>query len=414
MLSANTVLFLMALLLLATVIEPLAKKINLPHSIILVVIGFAGSEFVVKILGLDTGIRWHNFGTLIFYMILPILIFRGALEIEFELLWKNIVPIGLLALPLMLVSALVIAACVYHGIDHPGFPWVAALITGVLLSATDPAAVITLLKANNAPERLGILLEGESLFNDATAIVVFSLLIAIASASQETVTASSVLIRFLTVFFGGLGIGVALGLVTCLIVKTASCLMFGSESESHIFSLSSVICAYASFLIAEDLLHLSGVMAILASGLIVGAFKRKFKTAAEDAFTDNLWNFLVNIAESMIFLLAGITVTLSMFTNQWLAIALGIMAVIIARVAIIFGAFPLLPLLPGVAAVPLKHQVVLAWGGVRGTVTLALALSLPLTLDYWYTIQSIAYGVVLFTLFVQATTLTPLIRKLDL
>lgn len=414
MLSSHTVLFLMALLLVALLVEPVVKKLNLPHSIVLVLIGYIGSEFVVETLGIDTGIRWHNFGTLIFYLILPILIFRGALEIEFELLWKNIVPIGFLALPLMLTSALVIAACIYYGINHPGFPWVAALITGVLLSATDPAAVITLLKANNAPERLAILLEGESLFNDATAVVVFSLLIAIAAASQEVVSASAVLLRFLTVFFGGLGVGVVLGLMTCLIVKLASWSSIASRSESHLFTLSSVICAYASFLIAEDLLHFSGVMAILASGLIVGTFKRRFKTAAEDVFTDNLWDFLVNIAESMIFLLAGITVTLSMFSNQWIAIGLGIMAVIIARVVMIFGAFPLLQLLPGVDEVPLKHQLVLAWGGVRGTVTLALALSLPLTLDYWYTIQSIAYGVVLFTLFVQATSLTPLIRKLNI
>ena len=120
------------------------------------------------------------------------------------------------------------------------------------------------------------------------------------------------------------------------------------------------------------------------------------------------------IAESTIFLLAGITITLSMFTEQWLAIVIGIIAVVIARIVMVFGTFPILRIVPGVDAVPLKQQVVLAWGGVRGTVTLALALSLPLTLDYWYTIQSIAYGVVLFTLFVQATTMSPLIRKLDI
>ena len=134
----------------------------------------------------------------------------------------------------------------------------------------------------------------------------------------------------------------------------------------------------------------------------------------DDDFAKKFWGLLGHIAESTIFLLAGITITLLMFTEQWLAIVIGIIAVVIARIVMVFGTFPILHIVPGVDAVPLKQQVVLAWGGVRGTVTLALALSLPLTLDYWYTIQSIAYGVVLFTLFVQATTIGPLIRKLDI
>lgn len=403
MLTSHTVLFLMALLLVAALVEPLAKKIHLPFSIILVVIGFIGSEIAVKQLGIDTGIRWDNFGTIIFYFILPILIFQAALEIDIKLLWENIIPIGLLALPLMLVSAMVIAACVYYGIDHAsGFPWMAAFITGALLSATDPAAVLALLKNANAPERLSMLLEGESLFNDATAVVMFSILIAIATGIQSAGSVDEVLFRFVTVFFGGLTVGVLGGFVTGLMIKAIH--------GSYVFPLVSIVCAYATFLIAEDLLHSSGVIAVLASGLMVGVFSRKYKTEMTEMF----WDFLAYIAEAMIFLLAGITITLSMFTDRWLAIVIGIIAILVARIIMIFGTFPILKILPGIDSVPLKQQVVLAWGGVRGTVTLALALSLPLTLDYWYTIQSIAYGVVLFTLFVQATTIGPLIRKLDI
>jgi len=407
MLTSHTALFLMALLLVAALVEPLAKKIHLPFSIILVIIGFIGSEVVVKTLEIDTGIRWDNFGTIIFYFILPILIFQAALEIDIKLLWKNIVPIGLLALPLMLVSAVVIAACVYHGIDHAvGFPWMAAFITGALLSATDPAAVLALLKNANAPERLSMLLEGESLFNDATAVVMFSLLIAIATGTQSAGSVDEVLLHFATVFFGGLAVGVIVALVTYLMMKMTG--GFGS------FPLLSLICAYAAFLIAEDLLHLSGVMAVLAAGLTIGRCQRESPKEIHNDFAKKFWGLLGHIAESTIFLLAGITITLLMFTEQWLAIVIGIVAIVIARIVMVFGLFPILHIVPGVEAVPLKQQVVLVWGGVRGTVTLALALSLPLTLDYWYTIQSIAYGVVLFTLFVQATTVGPLIRKLDI
>jgi CPA1 family monovalent cation:H+ antiporter len=406
MLTSHTALFLMALLLVAALVEPLAKKIHLPFSIILVIIGFIGSELVVKKLEIDTGIRWDNFGTIIFYFILPVLIFQAALEIDIKLLWQNIVPIGLLALPLMLVSALLIAAGVYHGIDHAiGFPWMAALITGALLSATDPAAVLSLLKSVNAPERLSMLLEGESLFNDATAVVMFSLLIAIATGVQSADSMNEVLFRFITVFFGGLVVGLISGLIITLFTKVAGW---------SLFPLLSLICAYATFLIAEDLLHLSGVMAVLAAGLTIGRCRRQLSTNNHNDFAEKFWGLLGHIAESTIFLLAGITITLSMFTEQWLAIVIGIIAVVIARIMMVFGTFPILQIIPGIDAVPLKQQTVLAWGGVRGTVTLALALSLPLTLDYWYTIQSIAYGVVLFTLFVQATTIGPLIRKLDI
>jgi CPA1 family monovalent cation:H+ antiporter len=407
MLTSHTALFLMALLLVAALVEPLAKKIHLPFSILLVIIGFIGSELVVNKLGIDTGIRWDNFGTIIFYFILPILIFQAALEIDIKFLWKNVVPIGLLALPLMLVSALVIAVCVYRGIDHAtGFPWIAAFITGALLSATDPAAVLSLLKNANAPERLSMLLEGESLFNDATAVVMFSLLIAIATGAQSAGSVDEVVLRFLTVFFGGLVVGVVTGLLMYVMMKMTA----GFAS----FPVLSLICAYTSFLLAEDLLHLSGVMAVLAAGLTIGRCRRQSRIEINNDFVEKFWGLLGHIAESTIFLLAGITITLAMFTEQWLAITIGIIAVIIARIVMVFGTFPILHIVPGVEAVPLKQQMVLAWGGVRGTVTLALALSLPLTLDYWYTIQSIAYGVVLFTLFVQATTIGPLIRKLDI
>ena len=374
MLMSHTALFLMALLLVAEFVEPLAKRIHLPFSIILVIIGFIGAEVVVKRLGVDTGIRWDNFGTIIFYFILPILIFKAALEIDINLLWKNIIPIGLLALPLMLVSVAVIATCTFYGIGHAvGFPWIAALIAGALLSATDPAAVLNLLKSANAPERLSMLLEGESLFNDATAVVMFSLLISIATGLISAGSVDEVLLRFATVFFGGLTVGIMTGLITCLLMK----IIGGTGS----FPLLSLICAYATFLIAEDLLHLSGVMSVLAAGLTIGRCRCKKTAEINYEFAEKFWGLLGHIAESTIFLLAGITITLLMFTEQWLAILIGIIATVIARIVMVFGLFPILHTIPGVEVVPVKHQVVLAWGGVsRGTVTLALALSLPLTL----------------------------------
>ena len=198
--------------------------------------------------------------------------------------------------------------------------------------------------------------------------------------------------------------GIAIGFIAFSFAK----LLDNQQS----FVIISILSAYSSFILAADVLHFSGVIAVLACGLTLGAVSAGQFT--ETSFASQLWSLLAKIAECLIFLLAGITITLGMFVDQWLAILIGIAAVIFARIVIIFGTFPFLSLLPGVQPVLLNQQTILVWGGVRGTVTLALALSLPLTLDYWYTIQSIAYGVVIFTLFTQTMTLPMLLKKIKI
>ena len=401
---ALAVLFFMVLLLLAVLAEPLAERIRVPFSAVLVVIGFVGSEVLVAA-GFDTGVRWENFHELIFYVFLPALIFDAAFRLDFRSLLKDLIPIVLLAVPFMVLAAAITAVIVYYGIAHPsGFPWIAALITGALLSATDPVSVLALLKTTKAPERLNILLEGESLFNDATAIVLFSILIALVLSPGEATSWQGAVGEFLLVCFGGLACGMLIGALAYALMA--------AFRQPVIKGLITVLLAYFAYLIAEVLLQVSGVMAVLAAGLTLGEMKRRRGESREWRFVEDLWEFAGYIANALIFLLAGVTITVVMFTSHWLAMLIGIVAVLIARVVVVFGLLGPMSRLPGMKAIPLSHQVVLTWGGVRGAVTLALALSLPLALDPWFTIQSIAYGVVLFTLFVQSTTMRPVIRKL--
>ena len=406
MLTIYTFLFFLTLLLISVLFEPIAEKLRIPFSIILVLIGYAGSEVVIRIFNIDTGIRWDNINLIIFYGILPILIFQASIEINIKSLWDDIVPIALLSFPLLVLSAAITAVGVYYGINHSGFPWDAALLTGALLCATDPAAVLSLLKKSDAPERLSLLLEAESLFNDATAIVLYSVFVVMAVTGMQNSTWGSVATQFLSVFFGGMAVGAMIGIIARVIIKATE------RTKVHV--LVTFISAYASFILADKFLNLSGVMAVLSAGLIVGSLDHEPEQSEAKIFVDELWEVADYIAEALIFLLAGVTINFSMFTDQWLSILIGIAAVFAARVIIILGVFPLMNRLPVVTPVPVKQQSILMWGGVRGTVTLALALSLPLSLSYWYTIQSIAYGVVLFTLFVQATTMNLLIRKLNL
>jgi len=400
--TVHTFLFLAGLLLLAVVVQPVARRINLPFTATLVIAGFLASELFVAA-GFDTGIRAESFHDLIFFVFLPVLIFESAFNTDARLLVRNLFPVLFLAIPLMLLSTLITAALVYAGIAHPaGFPWIAALLTGALLSATDPVAVVALFKQLGVSERLVVLIEGESLFNDATAIVVFGILLSVASNTADSVTIGTASMLLLKVFSGGVLIG---GIVGLCILVISRCLQ-----ESILKALLTVISAYLAFVVAESLLHVSGVIAVLVTGLILGNEPHTDKTD----FTHELWEFNAFTANALVFLLMGVTVTLGMFEERWLAMLIGIISIVLARSFGIFVFVPLLSKLAPIEPIGRPFQVVMIWGGLRGAVTLALALSLPTTLEYWWTIQSIAFGVVLFTLFAQATTTAPLLRHYGL
>jgi CPA1 family monovalent cation:H+ antiporter len=398
--TPHVVFLLTGLLVLAIVLQPLARRLHIPHSALLVIAGFLASELVVRA-GLDTGVRAGNFHDLVFFVFLPVLIFESAYNIDVRLLLRNLLPVLFLAIPLMLLSALITAALVYAGIAHPGgFPWIAALLTGALLSATDPVAVVALFREMGVSGRLGLLLEGESLFNDATAIVLFGVFLAVATGSGGPMTWTDAAWHFSRVFFGGMLAGGVTGFIMAAVMK------FLRDPVTR--AVATVITAYLAFAIAESLLHVSGVMAVLVAGLVLG------RNRENESFVQELWEFNAWIANALVFLLVGVTVTTDMFTERWLAMLIGIAGVISARAIGIFTCVPLLSRVLPVEAIPRPYQVIMFWGGLRGAVTLALALSLPTSLDYWWTIQSIAFGVVLFTLFIQATTTGPLIRHYNL
>ncbi len=401
---AQIVFFIMSLLLIAILAEPLARRIHLPFTAVLVILGFIGSQ-VVMLVNYDVGLQKGQFHDLVFFVFLPILIFESAFAIDAKLFFKNLAPILILAIPIMLFSTFVTGVLIYWGIDHPtGFPWVAAFITGALLSATDPVAVVALFKQGGTPKRLATLIEGESLLNDATAIVLFSLALSLALNPEQEITAGSAFIQFCIVFFGGLVIGI--------LVSFAAVLMQRAVEDPTVHGLISVIAAYFAFLLAEKTLHLSGVMAVLALGLIMGRAHRA--DYDEDDFVERLWAFNAYVANALVFLLMGFIVSIVMFQERWLAILIGIGSVLVVRLIGMFLLVPLATRFTPEDPIDVRYRTVLFWGGLRGAVTLALALSIPTELDYWWTIQSIAFGVVVFTLFIQAPTMNRLLSRLGL
>ncbi len=397
------VAFAVGLFALSLLADRLGALLRLPHTLVLVLMGALVAWLLTAVAGVDTGLRAMSFHDLVFFVFLPVLVFESAYHIPVRTLTRNLGVILFLAVIGMILSALISAALIYWGIGHPaGFPWVAALLTGALLAATDPVAVVAQLKAMGAPERVTMLLEGESLFNDASAIVLFGVVLGMATGAGADATFSGAMFSFLQVFFGGLGVGAAAGALG------VGALWLFRPGVGHALIILTV--AYGSFLLAETVFHVSGILAALLAGLILARFVQREDSPIVGTELSFVLRLMAYAANGSVFLLVGMTLTLPMFTERWLAMLIAIGAVLVARAVIVFGSMPLLNLVAA-RPVPLGYQGVMVWGGLRGAVTLALALSLPASLDYWWTIQAMAYGVVMFTLVVQAPTMPWLIRR---
>ncbi len=411
--TVEHIIFALVLILgLSLLAQPIARLLHMPFASILVLLGFVVSEIVVSA-GIDTGIRSDNFQAIIFYVFIPVLVFESALNINKQQLKSNLVVILSLAIIAMLLTCLIVAALLFYGIGHEsGFPWMAALITGAVLAATDPSAITESLRGMKASRRISILLEGESLFNDATAIVLFSLFLSMATATASVVSVddmssvADVIVRFVIIFGGGALTGLMLGLLSGLLQRKT-----GQDLLSGVMSL---MVAYGSYLLAEYF-EVSGVMSTLLAALCYSTIGKDGSASSERSdepvlANKYLWRVLSYVANVSVFLMMGVVITMDMFEQRWLAMLIAIFSLLLARAISVYGVLVLFALFKDLR-VSFSAQTVMVWGGLRGAVTLALALSLPTSLDYWWTIQSIAFGVVTFSLFVQAPTMQLLVKK---
>ena len=358
------------------------------------------SAALIPVIGFDTGVRADNFQILVMYVLIPVLVFEAALSIDLKVLKPLLVSILFASTVGTVLAMMLAAAFIFYAIGHPdGFPWIAALIAGLVISATDPVAVVDQLKQSKAPDSLATLIEGESLFNDATAIVLFGLLIALALGHTEP-SSSGVLLDLGKVLIGGVVVGALVAAVSILLLTLI-------PASSRYFVLLSLTSAYSSFFIAEYVLHVSGVISVLVCALLI---KNKLYSEGNGKHqVHESWSLFGFMANLVVFYLMGLVVTFDMFTEQWLAMLIGIAAAFVSRLV---SSYLTLAVGKWIFRNPLEWRFapVMVWGGLRGVVTLALVLSLPIELDYWWTIQSMGFGVVLFTLLCQATT-TPFLLK---
>ena len=375
------------------------KFLRLELTLACLLVGFLAGLSLVYV-DFDTGIRADNLQQIVFFIILPVLIFEAAWHLKPALLKKWLLPILLLATVGVLISTFITGGLLYVGVGHPqGFPWIAALLTGAILAATDPVAVISQLRSAKAPDDLTTLFEGESLFNDASVIVLFMIVIGIATQMGEA--QGSYFGFFSLVFFGGMVFGLIAGLVTSALV-----LLIGSSVASRFILVFS---AFAIFYIGEHILHVSGIMAVMISAIVVKFSLKEVEDTVAFAIAET-WEWLGLFLTNVLFVIMGLVITVSMFKEQWLAMLIAIVAVLVARVIAVKVSCAISSLLG--KPVSSNWQILLMWGGLRGAIAIALVLSLPTSLPYWWTIQSMVFGVVVFSVLVQGTTNKILIGKL--
>ncbi|NJN45420.1 MAG: sodium:proton antiporter [Candidatus Competibacteraceae bacterium] len=400
----DSVLILMALLAVGVGAAVLCRNLPIPYSVLLVLIGL-GLEPLADYWPLLTPLlHFRLTPELVLFIFLPTLIFESSCNLNARQLFKDLAPILILAIPALLLSTLIIGVGLWWGLS---LSLGVALVFGALISATDPVAVIALFKELGTPQRLTVLVEGESLLNDATAIVLFTLLLGVVVHGAADWNAGTAVFQFIQVFGGGLVVGIVLG-------WTVSGLMSKFELNAGLVILLSVIMAYVAFIAAEHLFHVSGVMATVASALVLSAFGLpRLPDRIGDALRE-VWEFLALVGNTLLFLLVGLSVNLTSLASRLDIVLLAVGLVLVARASTVYTLVPGATRLFGLPRVTLGEQHILWWGGLKGGLAIAMALSIPPDLPERQLLLDLTVGVVLFTLLINAPTIRPLLQKLGI
>jgi CPA1 family monovalent cation:H+ antiporter len=381
------------LLLVACLIAMVSRRIGLPYSVGLVAAGLA-------IALIPNTPEFPLSRDLIFNILLPPLVFEAALQLPWRSFRRELPVVLTLAFFGVALAAAIVASGMHFGL---GWSWLGALLFGVLISATDPVAVIAAFKEMNAEKRLCMLVESESLLNDGVVAVAFAVLVAVAGGASASI--GSVIPSFLWTLFGGALIG---GAVSGLI------LLLAGRTKDHLVEITlTTLAAYGSFLIAERV-HASGVLASLTAGLMIGNLGRLGSISDEGrAHVLSAWEFFAFLANSFVFLLIGVQEA-GVPVNRlgYLAAGSAILLVLLGRAVAVY---PLALLFrPTSLKVSIPYQHVLFWGGLRGALGLALALTVPATVPERVPIIITAFVVVAFSIFVQGLTMPRLVAWLGL
>ncbi len=380
------------LLLTASLVAMVSRRLNLPYSVGLVVAGIALAFLPVTA-------ELPLTPELIFNVFLPPLVFEAALQLRWDAFRRNLPLTAGLAFAGVIIASALVAAGMHYLV---GWSWLGAALFGVLIAATDPVSVIAAFKEMRVERRLSMVVESESLLNDGAAAVGFALLVGIAGGTA--VTTASIAGSLLWTVAGGVAAGLAVAALVLLVA---------GRTTDHLVEITlTTIAAYGSFLLAEHF-HMSGVLASLTAGLVVG--NAGWKGAISESGRGpvlSFWEYAAFLVNSLVFILIGTHEAHQPLGPATTPAAIAIGLVLLGRAVAVYSLAPLYARSSLHIGAPYRH--VLFWGGLRGALALALALAVPANVAERGDIVVVAFAVVAFSIFVQGLTMPWLIRRLGL
>ncbi len=391
--TSQAIGILTALLMVASAVGIVVKWVRLPYSIGLVIVGLViGTCHLLPEIAVTP--------ELILLVFLPALLFEASWNINLTELKRNARPISILASLGVLISAVVCALIMSH---FTKMTFLEGLLFGALISATDPISVLSLFRRLGLDRRLSIIFQGESLFNDGTAVVLFQLIVVMAL-TNTIAPIDRTLLRFCINILGGVIIGFITGFGSSRLIR------FFDDRLLEI-TLTTVV-AYGSFLIAEQA-GVSPVLAVLTAGIVIGNYGSRTSMSATTRIAVNaFWEYAAFLVNSLVFLLIGMQIHLDSLIRYSSQIGVGIIAILVARLIVVVGLTPLIS--TKALPIPWRWQALLTWGALRGSISMAMALSLPFSFPGREQMIVTTFGIVLFTLLAPGLTVEPLAKLLKL
>ncbi len=429
----STLLFsIISLLIIANFTFYFSKKINFPYTLLLVAMGM----LLIPISNLPHLKFLREFELskdILFFVFLPVLLFEAAYNIHYRGLLKNIKAISLTAIIGLLISTLIIGFGLFYTLPFFGIniPIAVTMLFGAIISATDPVAVVALFKEYGAPKRLGLLFEGESLFNDGTAVALFVVILGVIE-NHAGVFSIPIMLEGFEIFLSLIVFGVIFGIISGYIFSKA----MGLIKDENIQITFSLLSAHLTFLTAEVItedvkigdfdIHISGIIATVISALIIGNFGRYKLSPKSEFYTDKFWHYFAFVSNSFVFILLGLgfyKIDFSSINELIIPIVLAIVITIFARAISIYSVLKPLNYFKLEEKIPNEWMILLSWGSLRGALAIIMVLMIPegLEIANWpfeLSIRDFIFVLVsasvVFTLFVKGLTISKLIKKMKL